>query len=570
MTDRKLFRQGAAILLLAALLCAVLPAGASSSTTLEFGSKGTEVLNLQKALVTLGYDPNGTDGKFGRGTEAAVKLYQQTMGLTADGKAGTLTLNRIYADLATISSGTTNSTTTDATTDTTTAYNPNTIKYGDSGTRVTELQTALKKLGYDPNGIDGRFGAGTKLAVINFQKANNLTADGLAGTQTQNLLYSLANASTGSGSSGTTDSSGSTGSTTGGTVYTRTLRKGYTGADVTAVQTRLKELGYYTSTIDGVYGTGSIAAVKLFQQTNGLSADGLAGSRTFSTLFSSSALAAGSSSSSGSTSGSTSDSGSGSGTTTDNGGSSSSGSTSTDSTYVTLSYGSTGSDVKRLQQALKNLNYNVGVDGDYGALTQTAVAAFQKQNGLTSDGVAGAKTQEVLYSGSANAADPNANSDMTIPDGTGTASGPSVSEVKLLHWYNDVKPSLSTGNKLIVFDPATNLQWTLRVYARGRHCDSEPLTLTDTQIMYKAFGNTNTWTPKPVYVQLPSGVWTLASTHNVPHLSGSITDNGFDGHLCVHFLRDMDECTQNDPNYGVTNQKTIRTKWKQMTGITVE
>ena len=34
--------------------------------------------------------------------------------------------------------------------------------------------------------------------------------------------------------------------------------------------------------------------------------------------------------------------------------------------------------------------------------------------------------------------------------------------------------------------------------------------------MYKAFGNKNTWTPKPVYVQLPSGVWTLASTHNVP------------------------------------------------------
>ena len=70
--------------------------------------------------------------------------------------------------------------------------------------------------------------------------------------------------------------------------------------------------------------------------------------------------------------------------------------------------------------------------------------------------------------------------------------------------------------------------------------------------MYKAFGNTNTWTPKPVYVKLPSGTWTLASMHNVPHLSGSIKDNGFDGHLCVHFLRDMDECKQNDPNYGVT------------------
>ena len=132
-----------------------------------------------------------------------------------------------------------------------------------------------------------------------------------------------------------------------------------------------------------------------------------------------------------------------------------------------------------------------------------------------------------------------------------------------------MKPSLKNRNKLIVFDPATNLQWTLKVYSLGRHCDSEPLTETDTQIMYKAFGNKNTWTPKPVYVQLPSGVWTLASTHNVPHLSGSISNNGFDGHLCVHFLRDMDECQKNDPNYGVQNQNAIRKKWKELTGITV-
>ncbi|MEF9880845.1 MAG: hypothetical protein RR975_15635, partial [Clostridia bacterium] len=62
---------------------------------------------------------------------------------------------------------------------------------------------------------------------------------------------------------------------------------------------------------------------------------------------------------------------------------------------------------------------------------------------------------------------------------------------------------------------------------------------------------------------------TLASMHNVPHLTGGIQDNGFDGHLCVHFLRDMEECSQNDPSYGVTNQNAIRRKWKQMTGIDV-
>ena len=40
-------------------------------------------------------------------------------------------------------------------------------------------------------------------------------------------------------------------------------------------------------------------------------------------------------------------------------------------------------------------------------------------------------------------------------------------------------------------------------------------------------------------------------------------------HLCVHFLRDMDECQKNDPNYGVQNQNAIRKKWKELTGITV-
>ena len=58
----------------------------------------------------------------------------------------------------------------------------------------------------------------------------------------------------------------------------------------------------------------------------------------------------------------------------------------------------------------------------------------------------------------------------------------------------------------------------------------------------------------------------FGSTHDMPHMSGSIKDNGFDGHLCVHFLRNMDEARQNDPNYGVSNQETIRALWKQISG----
>ena len=84
--------------------------------------------------------------------------------------------------------------------------------------------------------------------------------------------------------------------------------------------------------------------------------------------------------------------------------------------------------------------------------------------------------------------------------------------------------------------------------------------------MVKAFGGVHTWSQKAVYVQLPDGRWTIGSTHDNPHQSGSIKNNDFNGHLCVHFLRDMDEAQKNDPKYGVSNQQTIRTYWKKWTG----
>lgn len=106
----------------------------------------------------------------------------------------------------------------------------------------------------------------------------------------------------------------------------------------------------------------------------------------------------------------------------------------------------------------------------------------------------------------------------------------------------------------------------MKILARGRHCDAEPLTAKDTRTMITAFGGVNTWNQKAVYVLLPDGRWSLASTHDMPHDSGTIKDNDFNGHLCVHFFRDMDEAKKNDPNYGVSNQKTIRSWWKKLTG----
>ena len=87
--------------------------------------------------------------------------------------------------------------------------------------------------------------------------------------------------------------------------------------------------------------------------------------------------------------------------------------------------------------------------------------------------------------------------------------------------------------------------------------------------MIKAFGGVKTWNQKAVYVRLPSGTWTVASTHDMPHMSGSVKENDFNGHLCVHFLRDMEEAKKNDPNYGVANQEAIRAFWKSLTGESI-
>ena len=69
-------------------------------------------------------------------------------------------------------------------------------------------------------------------------------------------------------------------------------------------------------------------------------------------------------------------------------------------TYNTLTKGSTGADVKKLQQSLIDKGYDLGptgADGKYGAKTQAAVTQYQKDNKLTVDGMAGKQTQGSLY-----------------------------------------------------------------------------------------------------------------------------------------------------------------------------
>lgn len=62
------------------------------------------------------------------------------------------------------------------------------------------------------------------------------------------------------------------------------LRQGSTGGEVKEVQRRLKNWGYYSGAVDGIFGSGTKKAVILFQKKNGLTADGIVGKATYKAL----------------------------------------------------------------------------------------------------------------------------------------------------------------------------------------------------------------------------------------------------------------------------------------------
>ncbi|MGN0762880.1 MAG: peptidoglycan-binding protein, partial [Aristaeellaceae bacterium] len=289
-------RWAAALALLLTLVCSA--AMAATYTTLKNGDIGDAVKQMQVALNALGYSTNGADGKFGTGTENAVRLFQKANGLKQDGKAGTQTLTLLYQQYDSLQSGgsagstggsTSGGSTSGGSTSGSSLFGGNyaTLEYGSRGDRVKILQTALNQLGYSAGSADGKFGAGTQKAVTAFQKANGLTADGKAGRMTLQKIEALLG---GSSASTTTPppaatTAPDTGSSSATGMPTRTLRKGYTGDDVKSLQTRLKALGYYTGSIDGKYGSGTVAAVKAFQKAAGLQQDGIAGPATCKALF---------------------------------------------------------------------------------------------------------------------------------------------------------------------------------------------------------------------------------------------------------------------------------------------
>lgn len=236
--------------------------------------RGTDVKVLQtlfNQLLAITHPPLGpigtpivADGVYGPKTQAAVREAQAYFGLSVDGVAGPQTYlafgqavdgNVTYGGPA---------------------FGSRTLQQGDGGGDVTVLQNRLNLFRYSTTlggPADGQFGPKTSQAVIQFKTdaINNgdagLNVNGVVGQGTLDALWIY--------------------TYTGG----RNLAQGTAGLDVAFLQLLLSTLTnpgtgqpFYGGAVDGYYGAVTAAAVRAFQASVGITADGVAGPVTYNRL----------------------------------------------------------------------------------------------------------------------------------------------------------------------------------------------------------------------------------------------------------------------------------------------
>ncbi|MEH2449407.1 MAG: peptidoglycan-binding protein [Nostoc sp.] len=214
-------------------------------------------------------------------------------------------------------------------------------KIGSNRPEVTNSQRCLKKLGYFNGPVTGKFAGLTQNAVIKFQRANRIPADGVVGTNTQRALQRACKTSR-------RDTSGTLRSPSG---QYPVLSQGKTGAAVTRLQQRLRQLGYLNANPNGNFGPMTRDAVIRFQRNYRIAANGIVNRQTWNTLLGYSPTPARSSLST--------------------------------------------QQVRELQVRLRQLGYfKTNPTGNTGPITRKAVIQYQRNNRLPVNGIVNAQVLE--------------------------------------------------------------------------------------------------------------------------------------------------------------------------------
>ena len=325
MNHRRWLAAACAALLMGGALAEDLPADAA--------------YRVEARLSELGFLPGEPDGSMDDDTRVALEAFQQANGLTVSGAADEPTqaaldggevisrqeFLRRFAENYTQQA---------------------VLRPGDSGQEVQTLQRRLKELGFGTGKSDGVYGDATRQAVELFQLANGLARTGeLDGAARMRLMADSA-------------------ITWEKFLAEMTAGPGDSGLSVSALQKRLRDMGYYEGDCTGSYGDLTQQAVTRFQAANDLEPSGRADGATWARLCAADAVVLRSAD--------------------------------------TLQPGSTGERVSAAQRRLIQLGYLDGeADGTFDYATETAVRLFQLGAGELSTGLLDANGEQALLADTA-------------------------------------------------------------------------------------------------------------------------------------------------------------------------
>jgi len=260
----------------------------AAGSALAMGDRGEAVSQLQTRLRDLGYYDGPISSYFGELTEAAVERFQRAQGLRVDGIVGSSTRAALER----------------AATPAAARPDPNDglLERGETGDAVADLQRQLRALNYYQGNIDGDYGPRTEAAVIDFQRSQGLTVDGIVGPATAAALDSAATRSASPQAAVNASPEAPVGSSSPAPVApppavsaapplpapptpaptvapaaapppAQLASSPAAGqASVVEIQRRLQDQGYYNGPIDGILGPETLQAIAAARENYGVQA----------------------------------------------------------------------------------------------------------------------------------------------------------------------------------------------------------------------------------------------------------------------------------------------------------